>query len=94
MPWLARSLLRTLWLHFRRNLIETPYRWLETNLTTESSKGGHVIVLLSERATRRGTGPKRAKGARLAFKTTHDVAKFVATSEAEGFVFEGKESIK
>ena len=41
-----------------------------------------------------GQDRKPPKGARLAFKTTHDVAKFVATSEAEGFVFEGKESIK
>ncbi len=52
---------------------------------------GHIVVLLSERATQRGTGPKPAKGARLAFKTSHDVAQFVAASELEGFVFEDKE---
>jgi hypothetical protein len=52
---------------------------------------GMVVVLLSERATQRGTGAKPKQGARLAFKTRHDTAEFVRAGEAEGFMFEGKE---
>lgn len=54
----------------------------------------HTITLLSERATRRGTGPRPATGARLAFKTVDDVVKFIAAGKAEGFVFEGEESLR
>ncbi|HTU33886.1 MAG TPA: hypothetical protein VMF66_08800 [Candidatus Acidoferrum sp.] len=52
---------------------------------------GTAVVLLSERATQRGTGPKPQQGWRLAFKTRHDTADFVQRSEAEGFTFDGKE---
>lgn len=54
----------------------------------------HIVVLVSQRATQRGTGPKPAMGARLAFKTVHDVLDFVRAGEAEGFVFAGKEFLK
>jgi hypothetical protein len=54
---------------------------------------GTVLVLESERATQRGKGPKPQRGARLVFKTKHDVAEFVKAGESEGFKFEGKEFI-
>jgi hypothetical protein len=52
---------------------------------------GTSVVLLSERATQRGQGPKPKQGWRLAFKTRHDTAEFVRAGEVEGFTFEGKE---
>ena len=55
---------------------------------------GDIVVFLSERSTRRGSGTARpAIGARLAFKTKHDAARFVEIGESEGFTFEGKEFI-
>lgn len=52
---------------------------------------GRIVTLLSKRAVSRGSGPKPKIGSSLAFKTTRDTAEFVRASEAEGFVFEGKE---
>jgi hypothetical protein len=52
---------------------------------------GLVVGHLSERSTRRGSGPQPCIGARLAFKTKYDTAQFVRAGEAEGFIFEGKE---
>jgi hypothetical protein len=52
---------------------------------------GTVVVFLSERATRRASGPNPKIGARLAFKTRFETAQFVRAGEAEGFTFEGKE---
>ena len=54
---------------------------------------GTALVLESERATLRGKGPKSQRGARLVFKTKHDVAAFMHASEDEGYTFEGKEFI-
>jgi hypothetical protein len=54
---------------------------------------GTAVVLASERATNRGTGPKPGQGWRMAFKSKHDTADFVRRSEAEGYTFEGKEFI-
>lgn len=53
--------------------------------------GGTTIVLTSERAAQRGTGPHPAVGATLAFRTRPDVAQFVQNSEIEGYTFVGKE---
>jgi hypothetical protein len=52
---------------------------------------GLVVNYLSERATQRGLGPRPKIGARLAFKTSAEMAEFVRTGEAAGFVFEGKQ---
>jgi hypothetical protein len=52
---------------------------------------GTFVVLLSERATQRGTGPKPKQGFAVAFKTRRDTAEFVRAGEAQGFTFEGKE---
>jgi hypothetical protein len=61
-----------------------------TDYTIESS--GLIIQHTSERSTRRAPKPPYpAIGARLAFKTKHDVEQFVAAGEREGFVFEGKQ---
>lgn len=54
---------------------------------------GTAVKLLTERAVERGTGPKPNLGWRMAFKTKHDTAQFVKRSEAEGYTFEGKESL-
>jgi hypothetical protein len=54
---------------------------------------GTVIVFLSDRATQEVTGPKPAKGARLAFKTVSEAAQFVREREQEGYTFEGKEHL-
>jgi hypothetical protein len=54
-------------------------------------RDGTTVVLVSERATQRGTGPRPQQGARLAFRTTHDTLQFVRAAESEGFLFEGKE---
>ena len=50
--------------------------WEETPDTTDYriEQDGTVIVLLSDRATQRGTGPKPQAGARLPFKTRDDMA--------------------
>jgi len=52
---------------------------------------GLIVVFLSERATRRASGPNPKIGARLGFRTVWDTAQFVEAGESEGFVFEGKE---
>jgi hypothetical protein len=54
---------------------------------------GTLVVLLSERATQRGVGPRPQQGARLAFKTRNDTAEFVQAGESQGFTFEGKEFV-
>jgi hypothetical protein len=54
-------------------------------------RDGKTVVLVSERATQRGSGPKPQQGARLAFKNAHDTLQFVRAAEAEGFLFEGKD---
>lgn len=54
---------------------------------------GTAVKLLTERAVERGIGPKPKLGWRMAFKTRYDTAQFVRSSEAEGFAFEGKESL-
>ena len=54
-------------------------------------RDGQTIVLVSERATQRGTGSKPKQGARLAFRNAHDRLQFVRAAEAKGFLFEGKE---
>lgn len=57
------------------------------------TQDGTAVILLSERATHRGMGPRPDKGACLAFKTRYDTADFVRAGEAEGYTFEGKEYI-
>ncbi len=54
---------------------------------------GTIVVLQSVRATQRGRGPKPQPGARLAFRSRSDTAEFVRAGEADGFTFEGKESL-
>jgi len=52
---------------------------------------GTVLVFLSERSTKRASGPNPKIGMRLAFKSRYETAQFVRAGEAEGFTFEGKE---
>jgi len=52
---------------------------------------GLVVVFLSDRATRRASGPNPRVGARLAFRSPSETAQFVRAAESEGFIFEGKE---
>ncbi len=52
---------------------------------------GTAVVIQSERATQRGTGPKPLLGWRIVFRTRHELAEFVRASEAEGFTFDGKQ---
>jgi hypothetical protein len=54
-------------------------------------RDGTVVVFLSERATKRASGPNPKIGTRLAFKTRYETAQFVQAGESEGFTFEGKE---
>ena len=52
---------------------------------------GRVVTILSQHAARRGLGPKPKAGFSILFKTAHDTAQFVRSSEREGYTFEGKE---
>ena len=52
---------------------------------------GTTVVLVSQKATNRGTGPEVRQGSAMPFKTRHDTGDFVRRSEAEGFTFGGKE---
>jgi len=53
---------------------------------------GEVVKFQSLRSTQRASGSTHPQiGARLAFKTKHDTAKFVHAGEQEGFTFSGKE---
>jgi hypothetical protein len=53
--------------------------------------GGTSIIILSERATARGSGPRPKRGWTIAFKSRYESAQFVDAGEGEGFTFEGKE---
>ena len=52
---------------------------------------GRVVTIVSKRAARRGLGSKLKAGISILFKTAHDTAQFVRSSECEGYIFEGKE---
>ncbi|MGH9498171.1 MAG: hypothetical protein ACRD3L_03440 [Terriglobales bacterium] len=54
-------------------------------------RDGTLITVLSDRATRRGKGPRPKQGWRVAFKSRYEAAEFVEAGEADGFSFEGKE---
>jgi len=52
---------------------------------------GTSIMIVSERATQRGQGPKPKRGWSIAFKSRYESAEFVQAGEIEGYTFEGKE---
>jgi hypothetical protein len=52
---------------------------------------GTSIMILSERATARGSGPRPKRGWSIAFKSRYELAQFIGAGETEGFTFEGKE---
>ena len=54
---------------------------------------GTGVVLLTQKALNRISGPKPPLGTTMAFETRRDTADFVRIGEAEGYTFEGKEFV-
>jgi hypothetical protein len=56
----------------------------------EIEPGGTPVRLLSERATRRGVGPRPKLAWAIAFKSRQETAEFVRREESDGLRFDGK----
>jgi hypothetical protein len=64
---------------------------LNTSSDYRIGADGTSIMILSERATTRGSGPRPKRGWTIAFKSRYESTQFVDAGESEGFTFEGKE---
>ncbi len=58
------------------------------------STDGMFVTIISEHASLRVAGSTALRGWSFSFKSTNDAAKYVQSSEEQGYTFEGKEFLK